>query len=457
MATPGVLMRRLQDEWFQEGSYILRVPAVADLPATPEHDDVFAWAAAEETMWRSKEGAWVEYTAGVLPGDVGVVTTRLTPTQTLLHNAWTPLTWNAEEADPLGMWDPAHPTRWTAPVDGLYFCSASVAISASVAAGFRAIGFDVGGTGSPIASHVLSINTWVSNTNTLTCSAVFWLTAGQFVETLGYQNTGATLNMGGTSSTRGGMALASGPRGPTGATGATGATGPQGATGAQGPPGADSTVPGPQGPAGATGPEGPQGDPGPQGPTGDTGLSGAGFVLCTSTTRPTSPATNTFIQETDTGRVYRYDGTRYRYQYGGTNPTAFRAYMGANQTPTINTNTVIAFNTESYDYGNNYDTTNFRYTVPEDGIYTMTVGIQISNPATSERFLSSLERNAVIMLRAWDAGAVATTRWGYNYTFEERLTLGDLIRVTSHQTNGTARVLVGGATESTFSIRKVAD
>ena len=91
---------------------------------------------------------------------------------------------------------------------------------------------------------------------------------------------------------------------------------------------------------------------GPPGPVGATGATGIGLIVggttnqllakksntdydnqwvdpgirvVTSSTRPTSPPSNTLIRESDTGRIYRWDGTSWRYQFGGTNPTAFHA------------------------------------------------------------------------------------------------------------------------------------
>ena len=58
--------------------------------------------------------------------------------------------------------------------------------------------------------------------------------------------------------------------------------------------------PGPKGDTGATGATGAQGIQGVQGPTG----SGGGWIVCTSTTRPASPADGVHIYETDTKLHY---------------------------------------------------------------------------------------------------------------------------------------------------------
>ena len=46
------------------------------------------------------------------------------------------------------------------------------------------------------------------------------------------------------------------------------------------------------------------------------------------------------------------------------NTPSFRAYMGAAQTISDVTNTVIAYNTENFDTDSAYDTSTYRFTVP---------------------------------------------------------------------------------------------
>lgn len=136
----------------------------------------------------------------------------------------------------------------------------------------------------------------------------------------------------------------------TGATGAVGPTGPQGPIGLTGATGAASTVAGPTGAQGPTGPTGPQGVAGTNGtngtngaaatiavgttttgaagssasvtnsgtssaatfnftiPQGVAGANGTGLIVCTSSTRPSSPSVGQMIYETDTGNQLVYYG-----------------------------------------------------------------------------------------------------------------------------------------------------
>lgn len=73
------------------------------------------------------------------------------------------------------------------------------------------------------------------------------------------------------------------------------------------------------------------------------------------------------VFESDSKRIYIYTGTVWYYLYGGTNPTAARAYASGATTPGVNIWTKILLATESYDYGNNFGSS--KYIVPEDGLY----------------------------------------------------------------------------------------
>jgi hypothetical protein len=68
-------------------------------------------------------------------------------------------------------------------------------------------------------------------------------------------------------------------------------------------------------------------------------------LICTSTTRPSSPPTGTKIFETDTLRYMRYDGTTWRYLpwHSGTNPHMCEIKRTAGTTFTANTVSIIDF------------------------------------------------------------------------------------------------------------------
>ena len=67
--------------------------------------------------------------------------------------------------------------------------------------------------------------------------------------------------------------------------------------------------------------------------------------------------------------------------FGGVNSPRFRATMSADQNMSDNSASKIAFNTEDYDIGSCYDTSNYRFTVPsgEGGYYLINAQIHIKS------------------------------------------------------------------------------
>jgi len=72
---------------------------------------------------------------------------------------------------------------------------------------------------------------------------------------------------------------------------------------------------------------------------------------------------------------------------------SFRVYLGTNQT-TVATGDTIAFDTETYDHGSNFDsTTAFTFTAPVSGIYTMTAAVRVDALADSETLLAYISNS----------------------------------------------------------------
>ncbi len=100
-----------------------------------------------------------------------------------------------------------------------------------------------------------------------------------------------------------------GPMGPQGIQGPEGPQGPIGNPGPQGIQGIDGNT-GPIGPIGPIGPQGPEGIQGPQGIQGIPGPTS--IIVCTSTTRPSTPTVGQYIYETDTNLEYVWTGTTWQ-------------------------------------------------------------------------------------------------------------------------------------------------
>ena len=91
-------------------------------------------------------------------------------------------------------------------------------------------------------------------------------------------------------------------------------------------------------------------------------------------TLPQSITNNTFLKTDGSGNLSFASA-------GGSNSPRFRATMGSNQTLSDNVAAKIAFNTEDYDVGSCFDTSNYRFTVPsgEGGLYLIYSQIQLKS------------------------------------------------------------------------------
>lgn len=182
--------------------------------------------------------------------------------------------------------------------------------------------------------------------------------------------TGATGAVGGT-----GITGATGTAGAVGATGVTGATGTgtvgntgvTGATGITGATGVGNTgITGATGTTGATGVTGATGTAGAAGNTGVTGATGANGTTGATGVAGAVGATGTAGAVGATGTAGAVGATGV---YGTTTNKA-RAYLLNNMANiTQNTYVKVTFGAETYDPGNNFDTTNNRYTAPVTGYY----------------------------------------------------------------------------------------
>ena len=155
---------------------------------------------------------------------------------------------------------------------------------------------------------------------------------------------------------------ATGPAGPPGADGADGAAGPagppgadgaDGATGPAGPSGADGAV-GPAGPAGADGADGATGPAGPPGEDGADGAEGpAGPPGADGAPGPTGPSGPPGESAAGFNSAVRAYASNHWFNMGGVKK--------------------IPFSLESYDLGDEWDTSTSRFTANESGLYSVSV------------------------------------------------------------------------------------
>lgn len=131
----------------------------------------------------------------------------------------------------------------------------------------------------------------------------------------------------------------------------------------------------------------------------------------------------------------------------------FSAYRTGATSPTGK----IAFNTEFYDIGNVFDTTNNRFIAPVAGYYTFSANIFYTAAASSNngyglefRKNGSLLVSGVKEVKSYASSIV----WGGSASVDVKLAQNDYIEVFAYNTN--TDPLVVGATGSIFSGRILA-
>lgn len=82
------------------------------------------------------------------------------------------------------------------------------------------------------------------------------------------------------------------------------------------------------------------------------------------------------------------------------NTPAFRAYMGSTQTISTASATKLNFDTESYDTGSNYDTSNYRFTPTTAGKYLVTTSVRLSGAVTITNVQLYIYKNGSVYNRS---------------------------------------------------------
>lgn len=112
-----------------------------------------------------------------------------------------------------------------------------------------------------------------------------------------------------------------------------------------------------------------------------------------------------------------------------TNPYCFRAYAGATTTMTDGSLTKVAFNTESYDYNNNFASSS--YTVPVAGVYHFDFCFALGTVASMVRAFCSIYVDTVETVRG--PGVVVPSAAGVAISADMLLDAGDVIEFYGFQ------------------------
>src|SRR5262249_29134626 len=102
---------------------------------------------------------------------------------------------DGEESDSFGMHDPAQPTRLVAPIKGMYLVTGQVTFSTGSTSGIRVLGVLPSDRVRTVANTYLAPSNFGSVEQNLDIATQIPLDAGEWVEVLAFQNSGALLQI----------------------------------------------------------------------------------------------------------------------------------------------------------------------------------------------------------------------------------------------------------------------
>jgi hypothetical protein len=138
---------------------------------------------------------------------------------------------------------------------------------------------------------------------------------------------------------------------------------------------------------------------------------------------------------------------------GGANTPMFSAYISGNQSISNNTATTVAYNTEVFDTGSDFNNSTYKWTVPETGKYFMNVRMAYDSSAD---FFSSFQ---IVKDGVGDMFSVQMAHDNTSDTITGSLVLSltasDVYYVQTTQTSGGSLNLIGNHQNSEFSAFKL--
>jgi len=137
MTTPGSVKRYLSGAWAREGSFILYVPDVVSLPASPDEDGVYAWVEATQTLYYSYGGTWHPYSSGSAPATPYMTRATVSANYALGTSGFQAVKYNTVDSHAAD-WDLPN-FRWVCPTSGTYQVSVVTSVTLP-SAGIRVIG-----------------------------------------------------------------------------------------------------------------------------------------------------------------------------------------------------------------------------------------------------------------------------------------------------------------------------
>ena len=145
------------------------------------------------------------------------------------------------------------------------------------------------------------------------------------------------------------------------------------------------------------------------------------------------------------GTLKRVD---FSYLKGGTNTPAFRAKVSSNQTISNGTNTIITFDTEEFDVGSNYNTSNGKFTPTTAGKYFLYCKLKVAL-GTGIVYMEFRKNGSNVHSNYENVGSRASGDYGLQLsTIQSANGSSDYFEVNYYQGSGSSKTLYGGADSS---------
>lgn len=136
-------------------------------------------------------------------------------------------------------------------------------------------------------------------------------------------------------------------------------------------------------------------------------------------------------------------------------------YNSSTQSISNNTETLVQFNTENYDPGQEYDTTTYLFTAKTSGMYLVTSGLtyETSSSGTVDKTLGlRLKKNGTSIFETFSPApdtAVTNPKLSVGITQILQLTDGDTLGIYAFQDTGGSKNIISGRANNYLSIKRI--
>tara|TARA_R100001163_G_scaffold63616_1_gene55942 strand:+ start:495 stop:1034 length:540 start_codon:yes stop_codon:yes gene_type:complete len=162
---------------------------------------------------------------------------------------------------------------------------------------------------------------------------------------------------------------------------------------------------------------------------------------------------NDIITSDGAGAITLSSGMNTAVAAGTNNTPMFSAYINGNQSIANTTATTVAYNTEVFDTGSDFDNSTYKWTVPETAKYLMNVRMAFDSSAEFASYFSIVKDGV---------GDMFSVQMGHDEASDTitgslvlSLTASEVYYVQAYQSSGGAVNLIGNHQNSEFSVIKL--